>query len=376
MFTSKYTTSFKREVVKFYLDNHSVNETITKFDIAESTLFEWRKEYLKCHFYRSSKNRLNEYKQKTHQKKLEQMLKVLQLSGCNISSSTDEKICIIERLAEKFSIRVLCEALQVPRGTYYNRQRRKCFQTKTELEDEKLKTLIKQIYKASNGRFGKKPIKQKLAECGYNISEKRVSRLMNELNIHVEKPKFIKFHTHHKLKRKKFKNLLERNFQQDRPNAVWVSDITYIRIKEKFIFLCSIIDLFSRKVIAYGLSDKIDTALTLGTFDRAYIERGKPENLMFHSDQGIQYTSLLFREYLKENKVQASYSNPGTPYDNAVCESFFGNLKKECIYHHKYKTLDEVSEMVEEYVFFFNGYRPHRKLKMLTPNQIEEQYLG
>lgn len=374
MFTSKYTTSFKREVVKFYLDDHTVKEVISEFDIAESTLFEWRKEYLRCNFYKRSGDRLNAYKQKLHQRKLEQMLKALQLSGCDISSTTDEKICAIEKLSNKFSIHVLCEALQLPRGTYYNRQKRKNIQTKTEIHDEELKVLILKIFNESNGRFGKKPIKQKLIESGYRISEKRISRLMKDLNIFVEKPKYIRHHKRKRQEQKKFKNLLNRDFKQDKPNMVWVSDITYIRVASKFIFLCSVIDLFSRKVVAFGLSDKIDSMLTLSTFDRAYAERGKPENLMFHSDQGIQYTSYLFREFLKENNVKQSYSHPGTPYDNAVCESFFANLKKECIYHNKYKTMEEVAVTVQEYVSFFNGYRPHRKLEMKTPDEVEEGY--
>lgn len=102
MFTSRYTTSFKREVVKFYLNNHMVKEVKSEFNIAESTLFEWRKEYLSCNFYKCSQDRLNEYKQRTHQKKLEQMLKVLQISGCDISSSTDENIRVVEKLSNKF----------------------------------------------------------------------------------------------------------------------------------------------------------------------------------------------------------------------------------------------------------------------------------
>ncbi len=197
---------------------------------------------------------------------------------------------------------------------------------------------------------------------------------MKELNVYVERPKYIRHHKRRKQEQKKFKNLLNRDFKQDKPNMVWVSDITYIRVASKFIFLCSVIDLFSRKVVAFGLSDKIDSMLTLSTFDRAYAERGKPKNLMFHSDQGIQYTSYLFREFLKENNVKQSYSHPGTPYDNAVCESFFANLKKECIYHNKYKTMEEVAVTVQEYVSFFNGYRPHRKLEMKTPDEVEEDY--
>lgn len=143
-----------------------VKEVLQKYSIAEGTLFVWKREYSKSNFRKSSCNRLNEYKQKLHHTKLEQMLKVLRFPGCNISSSTDDKIRVIEKLTGKFSIRVLCEALKLPRGTYYNRLKRKFTQTQLEKSDCEVKSLILEILDSSNGRFGKKPMKQKLLERG------------------------------------------------------------------------------------------------------------------------------------------------------------------------------------------------------------------
>ena len=374
MFTPQYATSFKREVVKFYLDHHTVKEVLQKYSIAESTLFVWKREYLKSNFRKSSRNRLNEYKQRLHHNKLEQMLRVLQFSGCDISSSSDDKIRVVEKLSGKFSIRVLCEALKLPRGTYYNRLKRKFTQTQSEKSDCEVKSLILEIFNSSNGRFGKKPIKQKLLERGFKISEKRISRLMKELGLCVKIPVFIKHYKKASMKQERFKNILDRNFTKEKPNFVWVSDISFVKVQKRFIYICVIIDIFSRKVISFHLSEKIDSDLTLKTFDDAFEMRGRPRNLLFHTDQGIQYTSFLFMEYLKECHVIQSFSKPGTPYDNAVCESFFGNLKKECIYHNLYQSMEDLANSVMEYVLFFNSYRPHRKLKMKTPDQVENEY--
>lgn len=167
MFTPQYATSFKREVVKFYLDHHTVKEVLQKYSIAESTLFVWKREYLKSNFRKSFRNRLNEYKQRLYHNKLEQMLKVLQYSGCDISSSTDDKIRVVEKLSGKFSIRVLCEALKLPRGTYYNRLKRKSMQTQSEKSDCEVKSLILEIFNSSKWAIRKETDETKAIRKGF-----------------------------------------------------------------------------------------------------------------------------------------------------------------------------------------------------------------
>ena len=140
------------------------------------------------------------------------------------------------------------------------------------------------------------------------------------------------------------------------------------------MFICVVIDLFSRKVISYGLSDSINTVLSLNTFDDAYYERNCPEDLIFHSDQGVQYTSYAFRSRLRELGVKQSFSMPGYPYDNSVCESFFRTLKRESLYRQLYKNASELSATLDEYIEFYNDQRLHRTLKMKTPSQIETEF--
>lgn len=120
------------------------------------------------------------------------------------------------------------------------------------------------------------------------------------------------------------------------------------------------LDLFSEMVLSYGASNSIDITLVMMNFDSAYAKRSATSYLMFHSNQGVQYTSYVFQEFLRELHINQAFSAPGNPYDNAVCESFFKTMKKEAIYHHVYETMGELCVTLENYVHFYNGKRPHR----------------
>lgn len=133
-------------------------------------------------------------------------------------------------------------------------------------------------------------------------------------------------------------------------------------------------DLFSRMVLSYSISNKADTPLIMQAFDMAFVSRNRPQGLMLHSDQGTQYTSFLFRQHLQELNVQQSFSHAGTPYDNSVCESFFHTMKKEAIYHHMYSSEADLKYVIEEYLTFYNSQRPHRKLNMQTPVSFEADF--
>ncbi|MBR2293261.1 MAG: IS3 family transposase [Clostridia bacterium] len=370
-----YPQSFKDEVVKFYSTNHTIAETIRKFGIAESTLFEWRKRYNEQHYLSTSTlPRLKHWRQKElHLSKIEQKLEVLGKCSCGVNASIDEKMAAIAVLEGQYSIHVLCESLNLSRGTYYNRKRKANNKTSYEKSDEEIKPLIEKIFYDSKERFGRKPIHHKLSELGYRVSEKRVARLMQEMGLEVKMPPFLAQHKK-SIPRPIFKNLLGRQFDQMQPNLVWVSDITYAKVGETYYFICVIIDLFSRRLLSYGISDLIDTTLVMKTFDDAYNSRGKPSGLMFHSDQGTQYTSSVFRKRLREAHITQSFSTPCSPYDNSVCESFFHTLKKEAIYHHLYEGPQELDEVMREYFHFYNAERPHRKLNMKTPLEFETEF--
>ena len=153
-----------------------------------------------------------------------------------------------------------------------------------------------------------------------------------------------------------------------------MSDITYARVKEDIYAICVVIDLYARKVLSHAISPNSDVALVKKTFQKAYEQRCPSEGLIFHSDQGSVYTAYTFRKRLRELKVVQSFSNPGTPYDNAVAESFFSMMKREELSHQWYDTPDELEKTVADYISYFNSYRPLQKLGNLTPDQYESMY--
>lgn len=370
-----FTSQFKEDAVRYYEKGHTVDETTREFCISESSLYAWKKEYDATHQLIIRKpSEVKTFRQKQlHSQKVDQMIEVLRESHCRLDATTDEKMAIIEKMEGRYSVHVLCEALGLPRGTYYNRKRQEDKKYRYQEDDEKVKPLIKEIFEESKCRFGRKPIHHILLEKGIHFSEKRVARLMGEMGLQVERPQYMAEHLK-PIPRSYFKDQLRQDFSQKAPNLVWVSDITYIKVGNQYCYLCVVIDLFSRSVLAYGLSENIDTTLTLTTFKAAYKTRGKPDGLMFHTDQGMQYTAYTFRRYLRTVSVKQSFSHPGSPHDNSVCESFFHTMKKEAIYHHLYDNMEELRSAVDEYIDFYNNNRPHRKLNMMTPSNFESEF--
>lgn len=170
-------------------------------------------------------------------------------------------------------------------------------------------------------------------------------------------------------------NHLNQEFNQKAPDMAWASDFTYIKVAGKWYYLCIVMDLFSRKVIAWNISSKPNVDLVMDAFKKAYDKRNRPVGLMFHSDRGTQYTAFSFRKLLDSLNVLQSFSKKGYPYDNACCECFFKYLKKEETNRRTYHSLNELQMSVFEYIEgFYNSRRPHGSLEMLTPNEKEELF--
>ena len=168
----------------------------------------------------------------------------------------------------------------------------------------------------------------------------------------------------------KKQNMLQQQFKVDEPNRVWVSDITCFKVNGKYLYICVILDLFSRKVVAHRVSPKNSTYLVTSTFRQVYRNRNEPQQLMFHSDQGPQYTSNTFRKLLRINKVVQSFSKSSRPHDNAVAESFFASMKREEIYRTQYCSERQFMQSVDTYIEFYNTKRPHSTLNYRTPDRL------
>ena len=244
------------------------------------------------------------------------------------------------------------------------------------MENEYIKKIILFIHASYDKRLGAYKIAAVLKrDYGIKISVGRVYRLMKTMNLpkmSTQKPRFHGF-----ADSPDCNNKLEQAFNQKAPNLVWVSDITYLRVAGHFYYLCAILDLYSRKIIAWDIATRQDADLVIKVFRKAYALRGEPRGLMFHSDRGTQYTSFSFRQLLDSLNVVQSFSKKGHPYDNAVMECFFRYLKHEETNRRNYHNQDELRKSLFKYIDgYYNSRRPHGSLSYLTPNQVEDQYFG
>ena len=240
------------------------------------------------------------------------------------------------------------------------------------------------MYIRSRKRFGAYKIRQRLeVEYGINISAGRVYRLMKIMQLpkmSTVKPRHVSAKSDNALD---CPNLLQKKFSPPAPNQVWVSDFTYIRVGGRFCYVCVIIDLFARRLVACKTSASLNTKLAADTLDAAYYSRGMPDNVLFHSDRGCQYTSYDFRNLLDRLSFIQSFSAKAHPFgvpvgqarpgdcDNAVAESFFKFLKLEETNRKSFHSLDELNLALFEYEHFYNYSRPHSFNDGLTPSERE-----
>ena len=365
----------KRLLVSRHQKGEPVAHICAESGIARSTLYSWIKLYqVKSANIKTIVTPKEFDSLKRHAEKLEHIVQVLRLVDCTVSSPLKERLDAIESLYGQFSVHVLCEALEVPRGTFYNHIfRNKRDNSSYSKKREELRILIQDIFDENRQIFGAAKIKAILYERDYIASEKLVSELMQDMNLRSittnSKREYLKW------RKGENKNIVQQVFHTNKPNQVWVSDITAFKFKEKFFYICIIMDLFSRKIIAYRLSKKSSTQLTTFTFKQAYSNRQPGGGLIFHSDRGLQYTSFSFQRLLHEKGVTQSLSRPGKPHDNAVAESFFSSLKKEEMYRREYSSEADLKRGVDNYILFYNSRRPHRAMKNKIPDKLERNAL-
>lgn len=262
---------------------------------------------------------------------------------------------------------MMCKVLRVSKSGYYSWQKRK--PSKRAIENQKLMEQIRQVHKKSRYTYGSPRITEELKINYVHVSRRRVARLMQEAGIRsITKKKFVAT-TDSKHSYPVAPNLLNREFRVEAPGKVWVSDITYIRTLEGWMYLTVIIDLFDRKVIGWSIgstlkaSDTIAPAWIMALLNRPLINR-----LIFHSDRGIQYACGELKELIRNPLVIQSMSRKGDCWDNAVAESFFKTIKTEWIYRFVYTTKKQAVISVFDYIeTWYNTQRRHSALNYLSP---------
>lgn len=371
----KHAEELKKSLAQEYSQGVSVQALICKYNVSRSTVYEWIKSYSQK-LDKKTQSIFNYRQLLDVQKKLQKVeleLEILKEAQCFDTAPRKVKLETIERLFGKYQVKMICRVLKVDTATFYNYHFRRVIKTTYAIRDEELKEKIKSIYEESEHRFGAKKITAKLQSMGEIVSMKKVSALMKEMDIKSKQCKKRVF-VQQESKRPCLPHLLRREFTQKKPNVFWVGDITQIKTGRLNFYLCVIIDLFSRKIIAHRLSGQCTNNLVINTFNDAYEMRGQPQGLSFHSDRGGQYISHEYQELLRFYGVKQSCSKAYNPYDNAVVESFFSRLKKEEINCGQFEDFLDLKTKIDKYMGFYNNYRPHESLGNMTPNQKEIEY--
>jgi putative transposase len=271
----------------------------------------------------------------------------------------------------KYRISTMCRMLEISTSGYYAWATRP--PSARTISDLLLGDRVEALWRDSRETYGRPRIQSDLVDEGIHVSDKRVARLMKERSIHGAS------------RRKGFKttvrdrdarpapDLVDRKFTAAAPNQLWVADITYVPTWSGFLFVAIVLDVYSRRVVGWAMATHLRTELVLDALNMA-IYRRKPTNVIHHSDQGAQYTSIAFSQRCKEAGVRPSMGSVGDCYDNAMCESFNAILECELLVKHRFKTPREASLAVFDFIEgFYNPRRRHTSIGSISPIEYERR---
>jgi putative transposase len=271
-----------------------------------------------------------------------------------------------------FPVAAMCRVLGVSPSGYYAWTGRPT--SRRAQQDAALTAKIRMAHTGSNGTYGAPRIHAELADQGVHVGRKRVARLMRNADLAgVSRRRFVT--TTVKGSGRQAPDLVDRNFCADKPNMLWVADITYIPTWSGFLYLAVVLDAFSRRIVGWSMASSLHTQLVLDAFDMA-LWRRRPSGVIHHSDQGSQYTSLAFGKRCREAGVRPSMGSVGDAYDNAMAESFFATLECELLDRRRFKTQAEARIAVFAFIEgFYNPRRRHSSLGYLSPAAFEKRAL-
>jgi len=265
------------------------------------------------------------------------------------------------------SVSRVCNVLEVSRSAYYRPAH-----GKISGADEPIVSRIEQLVLTRPG-YGSRRIARELSVGGDRIGRRRTRRIMRENSLLCQLKKRWTRTTDSSHGHRRYPNLVS-GLELEHPDRVWVSDITYLRLERGFCYLAVILDAYTRKVVSWNLSKRIDATLTVEALQRALQDRGPAAGWIHHSDQGVQYACRGYIETIISHDGQPSMSSKACPYDNAKAESFFATLKKEHVYQEEHTTFDQVNTGIRYYIDdYYNKHRMHSALGYLSPEAFENQ---
>ncbi|MFL1466753.1 IS3 family transposase [Marinobacter sp. DUT-3] len=380
--TQQYSTEFKVKAVEWSHQAHrSVKSVAEALDIHPFMLSRWRKEYHEGKFaMKRVKKAPAEAKQKIQEQdevaRLKRRISELQEENDILKKSTfsgrgtTEAFRFVWKHRREHGVKALCRHLEISRSGYYAWANRKPSQRAAENAELLLK--IRRIYNESKGRYGSPRVYQALRREGVEVGENRVAKLMQEWGMKARVARVYRRLT--KL-RDDLKALPNHRLNAEKPvtvNQQWSSDVTYIKLGKKYVFLAVVLDLFSRRIISWRLGENLNADFARATLREAFKTRKPASDLLFHTDRGIEYRAHKTQALLNRHQVRHSMNRPGQCTDNAEVESFFKTLKGELLHATSFVTLRQLRKHISDYIEdFYNSHRLHSGLGYRTPLEFE-----
>lgn len=380
----RYDRQFKVSAAKVVLSGEmTVKGLSEELGIKDSTLRRWAREYEEMGdgaFPGNGSPKINkDYEIVKLKKKVEELERENEILK-KFPGLLESRPCVRfeflkEHRGEIGPIKKACGLMKVSKSGFYEYLGRK--KSDAQIEREAIEGFVVEAFERHKGRYGYRRINRELRKNGIVVSEKRVLRIMQKLGL-AGKGATRKHRIQKKVEPGDPRlNLVERAFTVGERNRLWVGDITYIPTREGWLYLAAVIDAFSRKVVGWSMSERITEKVAIDAMEQAVGREDPPDDgsLVFHDDQGAQYTSRSFQRCLDSHGIVQSVSRPGTPLDNAVAESFFKTLKRELVKERSYGTRDEAKQDIFKYIeLYYNRVRMHSTLGYMSPVEYERQY--
>ncbi|MBG6305247.1 IS3 family transposase [Pseudomonas aeruginosa] len=372
-----FSAEFKREAAALVLDHgYSHIDACRSLGVVDSALRRWVKQLEaerqgvtpKSKALTPEQQKIQELEARIN--RLEREKAIFKKGYRSLDVGRTRSYALIDQLSEQESVEVVCSAFDVARSCYYvHRLRRR----RVDARRVALRSQVNQLFSQSRGSAGSRSILGMLREEGVTIGRFRVRRLMRELGL-VSKQPGSHAYKQATVERPDIPNRLNREFATEHPNQVWCGDITYVWAQGRWHYLAAVLDLHTRRVIGWAFSAKPDAELVIKALDMAYEQRGKPQQVLFHSDQGSQYASRLFRQRLWLYRMQQSMSRRGHCWDNSPMERLFRSLKSDRVPSTDYLMAREAQRDISHYLMHrYNWIRPHQFNDGLPPAVAEEK---
>ncbi|WP_139254232.1 IS3 family transposase [Halobacillus karajensis] len=356
-------------MVQLYENGKSRKEIIKEYELTSSSFDRWISQYRQSGSFKEEDNRTPEQKELIQLRKENQRLNMENDIFKASSADHGTKVSVIQNNLHKYSVSAMCAVLQLPKSTFYYEAKEK-----DTSREEELTTLIVEIFHESRQNYGTRKIKHELNKKGFQVSRRRIGRIMEEQGL-VSKYTVAQFKpVKSTCNESEQGNTLNRQFSQDQARKVVVSDLTYVRVRSKWHYICTILDLYNREIIGYSSGPQKDARLVQKAF--ASINGNLRDLELFHTDRGSEFKNQAIEELLETFNIDRSLSMKGCPYDNAVAEATYKVIKTEFVYGETFATQEQLDLALFDYVHWYNHIRIHGSLGYSSPIEFKKKHLN